>query len=854
MRNHSMALILALAAGPALAEEAGRGVARVSLVNGDITMQRGDSGDWIAAAVNAPLVAGDKVHAARASRAEVQLDWANFVRLAENTEVRMADLENRRYQIQVSRGLATYRILRGAEADAEINTPVVAVRPLRRGTYRIQVLANGETEITVRDGKAEVFSSQGAETLEAGRTMIVRAAATDRAVEAQVVRAAGRDDWDDWNERRDKQIERSRSHQYVHHSVYGVDDLDDHGYWRHVDGHGWSWFPRVVVGWSPYSSGRWVWLDWYGWSWVGYEPWGWAPYHYGRWFHNSHYGWGWWPGGRHHHYWSPALVGFFGWGGHRGFGGGIGFGYGNVGWVPLAPGEAYYPWYGNRYYGRGYRNVHIDNSVNITNITNINNVYRNARVNGGVLSVDANDFARGNASRLQRVNVADVRNAGQIRGMLPVVPERESLRVTDREARAGAIPRADGGDSRFFTRRQPTTVERVPFAERQQQISRSVRGEGGTEGRRVEGGAAGGGVGTDRGERRAGEERTPATVRGGAVQEPGERAAERNADRGSGLRRLGEGRQPATEAGTRATPDAGVRTEPSERSVERSTGWRRLGEARRPAAEAGTRTAPETGIKTEPSERSTGLRRLGEERRPATEAGTRATPDAGVRTEPSERSTGWRRLGEERRPAAEAGTRTAPETGVRSGEERREATERTVTPAPAPAERGVERNVDRGADRGASWRRFGQVERESTPSAPRRESFEERRSVRDSGEPARLERDRTGGTAPQREVPRIERRSEPVIERREASPDRGDRGGRSFGDVSRRSEPRGESRNEPRGDAGRQRLEINRPLMMERAPRQDGGGRAAPTAPPSGSGDGGRVGRSSGGGGERVRR
>ena len=130
--------------------------------------------------------------------------------------------------------------------------------------------------------------------------------------------------------------------------------------------------------------------------------------------------------------------------------------------------------------------------------------------------------------------------------------------------------------------------------------------------------------------------------------------------------------------------------------------------------------------------------------------------------------------------------------------------------------------------------------------------------MRDFGEPSpRIERDRSGGTAPPREIPRIERRSEPVIERREASPDRGDREGRSFGDVSRRSESRGESRgesqNESRGDAGRQRLEINRPLMMERAPRQEGGGRAAPPAPPSGGGDGGRVGRSSGGG-ERIRR
>jgi hypothetical protein len=41
------------------------------------------------------------------------------------------------------------------------------------------------------------------------------------------------------------------------------------------------------------------------------------------------------------------MVGFFGFG-SPGFGASLGFGYGNVGWVPLAPYERYRPWYGGR--------------------------------------------------------------------------------------------------------------------------------------------------------------------------------------------------------------------------------------------------------------------------------------------------------------------------------------------------------------------------------------------------------------------------------------------------------------------------------------------------------------------------
>jgi hypothetical protein len=37
------------------AEDASRGVARVSLLNGDVSVRRGDSGEIVAAGLNAPL-------------------------------------------------------------------------------------------------------------------------------------------------------------------------------------------------------------------------------------------------------------------------------------------------------------------------------------------------------------------------------------------------------------------------------------------------------------------------------------------------------------------------------------------------------------------------------------------------------------------------------------------------------------------------------------------------------------------------------------------------------------------------------------------------------------------------------
>ena len=264
---------LGLASACAQDDGPGRGVARLSLINGDVSVRRGDSGDWSAAAVNTPLVVQDSVVTGAASRAEVQLDWANMLRLASNSEVRMAELENRRYQVQVARGTVTLGVLRDSDAEVEVNTPQVSVRPLKRGLYRVMVREDGQTEVTVRSGEAEIYTPRGTERLNSGRAMLVRGTASEP--EFQMVRAAAEDDWDRWNENRNRQLERSVSYRYVSRDIYGADDLDGYGRWVYDPPYGWVWAPYGIGPyWAPYRYGRWTWIDWYGWSWLSYDPWG----------------------------------------------------------------------------------------------------------------------------------------------------------------------------------------------------------------------------------------------------------------------------------------------------------------------------------------------------------------------------------------------------------------------------------------------------------------------------------------------------------------------------------------------------------------------------------------------------
>ncbi|MGH9400983.1 MAG: DUF6600 domain-containing protein [Terriglobia bacterium] len=465
------------------------GVARVSVVDGSVSTQRGDTSDWSAATVNTPLEAGDSVSTADKSRAEVQLDYADILRLAGQTDAKITDLSNGHIQVQVSQGLADFTVLKGGASQVEIDTPNVAVHPTEPGVYRIEVDSQSETRVTVRRGKADVSTQQGSASLDSGRMMMVEGSENPQ---YQITEAANNDDWDKWNGERNHQIEDAKSWQHDNSYYTGTADLDNYGRWEYVPGYDWCWTPYINAGWVPYSAGRWTWEPFYGWTWASYEPWGWAPYHYGRWF-NYGGSWAWWPGPVTPFYrpiWAPAYVSFFGFGGggfHVGIG--VGFGFGRVGWLPVGPCDPFRPWYGRGSFG--YRRVSVTNITNITNIRNIHNgmpyvgplagrgrpVYsnyqgalRNPRIREAIVSERSDRFGTGiaGAGRMRGISEANFRQASFVSGRVPLAPTRASLSVSGRAANRAALPSAAVANRRIFSTRQPTArVE--PFS---QQVAR----------------------------------------------------------------------------------------------------------------------------------------------------------------------------------------------------------------------------------------------------------------------------------------------------------------------------------------------------------------------------------------------
>jgi hypothetical protein len=428
------------------------GVGRISVIHGDVTTMRGDSGSWVASTVNAPVVAGDAVATAARSRAEIQLDYANVLRLDQSAEAKIAALTRTKIQIQVSTGLVDFNIFKGTEADVEIDTPNMAVHPLAEGVYRIEVDSPTQTQVVVRQGEAEVSTAQGSTKVEKGQVIQVQGSDNPQ---YRIDPAQAKDDWDKWNYERDQQIAQAQAWQHTDRYYTGAGDLDANGRWDEVPGYDWCWTPYVDAGWVPYSNGSWMWEPYWGWTWVSYEPWGWAPYHYGRWFFYGG-GWRWWPGVGFYGprpVWAPAYVSFFGFG-RGGIGVGFGFGFGSIGWLPLGPRDPFHPWWGA---GRSFSVVNFTNGYGRGMPggrpygSNLENVMSNARVRGALTTVSAQNFANGRiAHNSQPVSESMLRGGSMVRGTLPVVPTRASLGQTVGN-RAG-FPSASANGQHFFSR------------------------------------------------------------------------------------------------------------------------------------------------------------------------------------------------------------------------------------------------------------------------------------------------------------------------------------------------------------------------------------------------------------------
>jgi hypothetical protein len=401
-------------------------VARVSFLDGSVSMQPGGTGDWGAASLNRPVTIGDKLWTDQNSRLELQAGEAS-IHLGGMTALSFLNLDGNATQMRLAEGRINFRVREIREGDLyEVDTPNLAFTVRQAGAFRVDVNENGDaTGVTVIRGEGEVAAGGQTYTVHAGERATITG--TDNAVQYNVNGAPlDPDDIDKWAEQRDLREENSVSAKHVSREVVGYSDLDDYGTWNEEPTYGSVWYPNSVsVGWAPYSNGYWNWVAPWGWTWVDYSPWGFAPYHYGRWIYGGGR-WGWCPGPIYGGaFYGPAFVGFLG-GFHVGFG--LGFG-GGVGWFPLGWGEPYRPWYhcGGGYWNRiNGHNTYVNNTnINRTTANNYN--YRYARNEHAVTVASHSTFTNGQSINrgAGHITAASLRNATVTNGV-NATPNRSS--------------------------------------------------------------------------------------------------------------------------------------------------------------------------------------------------------------------------------------------------------------------------------------------------------------------------------------------------------------------------------------------------------------------------------------------
>lgn len=336
------ALLLACLAGPAAAQDAADPPGRVAFVSdrqGSVVFAPQGEEEWTELPKNRPLVEGDRLWTDAGARAELQLGTATL-HVNSETQVGISDLDQRAAQFMIQQGTVNVRVREVAAGEnVEVDTPNLAFRALQPGNFRIDVAPQGQqTRVVVHSGTAVIYG-EGGENIHLGAGQ--QATFAGRYLAQVASPAFIPDDFARWSFERNAAEDQAIATRYVPRGVVGATELDRYGTWNQDPNYGTVWYPTVTVAnWAPYRYGHWSWIAPWGWTWIDDAPWGFAPFHYGRWTMIGPR-WAWVPGPLPARpVYSPALVVFLGGGAELAVGAGPA-----VGWYPLAPGEAWWPWY-----------------------------------------------------------------------------------------------------------------------------------------------------------------------------------------------------------------------------------------------------------------------------------------------------------------------------------------------------------------------------------------------------------------------------------------------------------------------------------------------------------------------------
>jgi hypothetical protein len=304
MKARAALLALALAAAPlgwASAADPPARILRLGLVEGGVAYRPAAVGNVTTPGPRgelptAPLMPGDALSTRADGRAELSLGTAT-IRIANDTDLTVDRLDESAVRLVLERGTASVVVRDLLEDETlEIATPETTVALTTPGDYRIDVTADGGTDISVRRGVATAESAGGAVRIAEGQRALL--AGTD--AYASLIAPLAPDAFDNWV--LDREVQLAEAAPPDDDGEYRA--LDDYGDWVDDPHYGRVWTPSYAYGgYDPYAYGSWTQYSYSGYSWNNPMPWGYyTGFGYGHWAYlHDRNRWCWVPPRRDHH-------------------------------------------------------------------------------------------------------------------------------------------------------------------------------------------------------------------------------------------------------------------------------------------------------------------------------------------------------------------------------------------------------------------------------------------------------------------------------------------------------------------------------------------------------------------------
>ena len=184
-------------------------VARLSLAQGNVSVQPASVQEFAPAEVNYPLTTGDRLWADSGALAELQLGQV-AVRIGQQTDFTVTGLTDTLAQFGLAQGSAHLRTFAADQGTTtELDTPNAAITVLAPGDLRVDVYpSNDITVVTLLSGAAQVDAQGFSQQLRPGESLQVAGA---NPVDARDVRRPRPDGLDGFSSTQDNAYEAALS-------------------------------------------------------------------------------------------------------------------------------------------------------------------------------------------------------------------------------------------------------------------------------------------------------------------------------------------------------------------------------------------------------------------------------------------------------------------------------------------------------------------------------------------------------------------------------------------------------------------------------------------------------------------